>query len=311
MPVSQERFAQGLSYAEYKAQMTRNVEAFAAAEAGVRFDEEDLAFFKQLPQPLNVLALAEDWCGDVIANLPVLGRLAEESGKLDVRVFLRDQNLDLMDQYLHHGKYRSIPVFVFFDRDFNELGYWIERPAGIGKLQQQFRRELFVREPLLAGHAPETSPADLPEEARDFVRAALGRFREENREQSNREVVQEIRALLEHGIAQPGEQATEAFTAVTLQSDLPVSKAEPSANGRVKISITYCAECGYDRQTVELTAALLQALPDQLASLEIIPWHDGAFDVTVNGDLVHSMYRDGGFPEADAMVQAVQSRIKK
>ena len=90
MAVTKERFAQGLTYAEYKAQMTRNQERLLANEAAVVLEPADLAFFRQLPAPFHVLVLAEDWCGDVINNLPVLGRMAEASGKLDVRIFLRD-----------------------------------------------------------------------------------------------------------------------------------------------------------------------------------------------------------------------------
>ena len=41
-------------------------------------------------------------------------------------MFFRDQNLDLTDCFLNNG-YRSIPVLVFFDRDWNEIGRWIER----------------------------------------------------------------------------------------------------------------------------------------------------------------------------------------
>ena len=126
MSVTEERFAQGLTYEAYRAQMTRNQERFITNEQTVEFAANDLAFFTQLSQPVYVLALAEDWCGDVINNLPVLGRLAEASGKIDLRVFLRDQNLDIMDQYLKEGQFRSIPVFVLFDSNFRELGHWIE-----------------------------------------------------------------------------------------------------------------------------------------------------------------------------------------
>src|SRR5690242_2087183 len=139
MAVTRERFDQGMTYAAYKAQMTRNRERFEANEQTVELRSEDIAFFAKLDRPLHVLVLAEDWCGDVIANLPILGRLAAESGALDIRVFLRDQNLDLIDQYLNGGKYRSIPVFVFFDAAFQELGYWIERPARITELQSAMR----------------------------------------------------------------------------------------------------------------------------------------------------------------------------
>jgi len=47
-----------------------------------------------------------------------------------MRIFLRDENPDLMDQFLKEGLYRSIPVFVFFDERMNEVARFIEsRPA--------------------------------------------------------------------------------------------------------------------------------------------------------------------------------------
>src|SRR6476646_9490635 len=95
-PVTRERFEQGMIYDEFKAQMTRNQERFVTNERDLILDSADVEAFKRLPRPLHVLVLAEDWCGDVIDNLPILGRLAAESGKLNLRVFLREQNPDLM-----------------------------------------------------------------------------------------------------------------------------------------------------------------------------------------------------------------------
>lgn len=198
MTVTKERFTQGLTYEAYKAQMTRNQERLAANEQSVELPAADLAFFQQLPKPLNVLALAEDWCGDVINNLPVLGKLAEASGKLNVRIFLRDQNLDLMDQYLKEGQFRSIPVFVFFDENFRELGHWIERPARIHELQTTMRSQLFATDPALAGIAPDTSPSQMPEEARNRLMQANADFRTAHKAESDQEVVRELRALIEH-----------------------------------------------------------------------------------------------------------------
>lgn len=77
----------------------------------------------------------------------------------------------------------------------------------------------------------------------------------------------------------------------------------------VKVTITFCVECGYSPQALELTAALVKSLHYNLSSIELIPWHDGAFDVTVAGDLVHSMMRDGGFPEPKDIVQAARERL--
>jgi hypothetical protein len=101
--VSRERFESGLTYEQWKAQMTRNRERHDANEQGLPLTEADLAPFKNLPHKVNVLMLAEDWCGDVIANTPIVGRIASEVDTLNLRVFLRDQNEDLMNQYLKEG----------------------------------------------------------------------------------------------------------------------------------------------------------------------------------------------------------------
>jgi hypothetical protein len=196
MTVTRERFDSGMTYDEYKAQMTRSREQFEANERGLQLDPADLAPFQNLPQPLNVLVLAEDWCGDVIANLPILGRIAADSGKLNVRVFLRDQNADLMDQYLNKGEFRSIPTMVFFDDTFNEVGRFIERPDSVTKLRAQKRLEIFEQNPEFGSP---TAPVDqLPEDVRIRLNEQLTRMRQEMMPFANAEVVRELRAIVEH-----------------------------------------------------------------------------------------------------------------
>ncbi|MGO8951015.1 MAG: thioredoxin family protein [Ktedonobacterales bacterium] len=189
-----ERFDKGMTYDDFKSQMTRNQERFLASERQFQLDPADLAVFQNLPQPVNVLVLAEDWCGDVIDNLPILGRIAEASGKLNLRVFLRDQNLDIMDQYLKDGQFRSIPVFAFFDDQWRELGRFIERPESVTERRTQLQRELY------AAH-PEFGPIDtpisqLPEDVRSQLMQAMSGWREEYKAQGNQEVVRSIREIV-------------------------------------------------------------------------------------------------------------------
>ena len=83
---------------------------------------------QELPHGLKVLVIAEPWSGDVMYNLPPLIHLAEAAG-WEMRIFRRDRYPELILPYRKEGLYHSIPVFVFFDQDFNELKRWIERPA--------------------------------------------------------------------------------------------------------------------------------------------------------------------------------------
>jgi hypothetical protein len=192
--VNQERFDSGLTYEQWKAQMTRNQERHNANERGVTLGEQELAPFKALPRPINVLMLAEDWCGDVIANTPIIGRIASEVDTLNLRVFLRDQNTDLMDAYLNQGKYKSIPTVVFFDDEFNELGRWVERPASVTKIREEKRQAIYRDNPEFG--SPNEPVDGLPEDARIRLTQAITAMRDETKTWADQEVVREIGELV-------------------------------------------------------------------------------------------------------------------
>jgi hypothetical protein len=193
MTMTKERFETGLTYDAFKAGMTRNRDRLEANEGRVTLDPDAVRSFKSLPKPLKVVVLAEDWCGDVIANLPVLGRLAPAVGTLDVRIFYRDQNLDLMERWLNQGKYQSIPVFAFFDDSFRELGHWIERPASVTALRAEKRKEIFAKDPAFG--SPDAPVDQLPEDIRTRLQAELQKMRDETTAFANAEVQRELREL--------------------------------------------------------------------------------------------------------------------
>ncbi len=190
MGVSRERFSQGISYQAFKEAMTVNREQLEANERGIQLSAAELQPFLSLPETVNVLAIAEDWCGDVVANLPIVGRLAQECDKLNLRVFPKDQNMDLMNQYLNRGLYQSIPVFVFFDDDFNQLGVWIERSAAVTELREQRRRALHADRPEFG--AADATPNQLPDDVRQRLRQAIGEMRADTKEFADHEVVREL-----------------------------------------------------------------------------------------------------------------------
>ena len=126
IPLDAQRFASGLTWKDYLAQMgdtrARTEDNYQKAV----LTEEERQFFSGLGQVRYALMLAENWCGDVHRNSPVLAHICEAMPDCELRVFFRDQNLDLTDCFLNNG-YRSIPIIVFFDKDWNEIGRWIER----------------------------------------------------------------------------------------------------------------------------------------------------------------------------------------
>ena len=128
IPMDAQRFAKGLTWKDYMAQMgdtrARTEENYAKAT----LTDDERKFFSGISQAKYALMLAENWCGDVHRNSPMLARIVEAMPGCEMRVFFRDKELDLTDCYLNNG-YRSIPVIAFFDKDWNEIGRWIERAA--------------------------------------------------------------------------------------------------------------------------------------------------------------------------------------
>ncbi len=128
--VTPERLAQGISYKEWAEQIDRNQEKFQFNYDGTQPNADDVAAIKAAMSkpngPTTVLALGEAWCPDVVRGMPVLGKLCEATG-LDLKIFFRDQNLDIMNEFLYKGEFQSIPTLVFYSKDMEQLGTWHER----------------------------------------------------------------------------------------------------------------------------------------------------------------------------------------
>src|SRR6266478_10045825 len=164
--VTPERFQQGMTFEQYLNQMGTNKDQFTRFLNEIEIRPEDKTALAKLGKKLKVLVITEDWCGDARYNLPVLAKMVEGNPNIELRIFLRDKNPDLTDQYLNQGIYRSIPVFAFFDENMNEVARFLERPP---KLTEQLEKAML--------------------EVRKKLRA-------ENLEAWRQEVVSEVRSLL-------------------------------------------------------------------------------------------------------------------
>jgi hypothetical protein len=128
--VTRERFEQGLTLQQYVDKMSFNRERFVEALEEATIEPADTGVLKRLAGTRRVLVISEDWCGTCLAHVPYVAKLIESQPNIEMRLFPRDANLDLMDQYLKNGRYRSIPVFAFFDEHMNEIARFLEcRPS--------------------------------------------------------------------------------------------------------------------------------------------------------------------------------------
>jgi hypothetical protein len=163
--VSAERFARGMTFAQYVADMAtpQNLERegsmgraredrsefFRRAYDAVQLSPAQQAAWTWLAAqpggPARVLAISEEWSSDCRRDVPLLAKVADAAG-LELRIFPRDgqrfsstpepdpresPNADLMAQYLNgrDGQtFQSIPVIAFFTREMRELYRYIEFP---------------------------------------------------------------------------------------------------------------------------------------------------------------------------------------
>ena len=139
--VTPERLELGMTWQEWMERIDRNQDKFKENYESTTLNPEDIAIIKALiakPRgpdvwgvsqhaPATVLALGEAWCPDVFRGLPVMARLCEATG-LRLKIFFRDENLDIMNEFLYKGEFQSIPTFVFYTKSHEYLGHWIEKP---------------------------------------------------------------------------------------------------------------------------------------------------------------------------------------
>lgn len=120
----------------------------------IRLSEETIAKAKDVQEPVTWLVLTEGWCGDAAQTLPVINKIADESEKIDLKIVLRDENEDLMNEFLTNGG-KSIPKLIALDKNNQVIDSWGPRPsiptqmvadykAKHGALDADFKKDLQV-----------------------------------------------------------------------------------------------------------------------------------------------------------------------
>jgi hypothetical protein len=197
------RFEKGLTYADFLAGAKVNRDRFEHNYNNPVLTEEDLSFVRRvgsLPNgPRKLLVIAEDWCGDVYRELPTAVRIAEAGG-LELRIFLRDENPDIMDEFVsNNGKSRAIPVFVFYTADTKYITHFTERSEsahrGLAIAMEQARDKLNLPATATFGNLQDP-------ERQLFLKEVIAAI-EPQGDVWRRDAVKEIRQLLSAALSLP------------------------------------------------------------------------------------------------------------
>ena len=77
----------------------------------------------------------------------------------------------------------------------------------------------------------------------------------------------------------------------------------------VRVEVAYCTQCKWLLRAAWVGQELLSTFSDSLGELALIPASGGIFEVRVDGEVIWSRARDGGFPEIKELKQRVRDRV--
>ncbi len=193
--ITADRFAEGMTFAVYVDTMQENREAFAAAFAAFALPAADHAALQTVGGRLRVAALTEDWCGDSLLYLPVVGRMAADAGWA-LHLFRRAAAPDVDAAFSGAGLRRAIPTVVFYDAVMQPVAHFIERPAQVTADRQAVIDALAAAHPAVQAGVPNAAQSAA---ARLITDPALTVLREERAAAWQQALVGEILGLLGAG----------------------------------------------------------------------------------------------------------------
>lgn len=113
------KFDQAMEYAAYLATgKPEHREAWAAIDGRVGLTDAQRGLVASFVRRINVLVLSGTWCGDCVAQCPMLRRIAAANpGRIDLRFLDRDEHADLAERVRICGGLR-VPTVLFLNEDF-------------------------------------------------------------------------------------------------------------------------------------------------------------------------------------------------
>ncbi len=117
-----------------------NEKRYKRLDKSIVIAEEKASFFKNYAKSITLLAITESWCGDAAQILPVINKITELNPKIMLKLVFRDENEELMNQFLTNGG-KAIPIVVVLDLDDNVLAHWGSRPSIATKMVEEYKAQ--------------------------------------------------------------------------------------------------------------------------------------------------------------------------
>jgi len=158
-----ESLKKSISYVEYRALVSQLVEEHSTTgsdkseamvnytmlndrrmrrwDKTVKVSDESKTKVENFDKKVTWLVITESWCGDAAHIMPVINKVAEINGHIDYRIVLRDENDNLMNQFLTNGG-KAIPKLIMIDKDTNDvLDTFGPRPSVATEMVKTYKAE--------------------------------------------------------------------------------------------------------------------------------------------------------------------------
>jgi len=120
---------------------TLNERRMKRLDKTIKLTEQTINVVSKINKKITFLVLMESWCGDGAQTLPIMNKIAELSPNINFKIVLRDENNELMNQFLTNGG-KSIPKLIFLDQDNLEvLKSWGPRPSFATEMVNDYKKE--------------------------------------------------------------------------------------------------------------------------------------------------------------------------
>ena len=194
MPLSEAKFNQGMTPQQYIDQIKVNKQPFLDIYQKVEIPAATKALFDGLSEPVRLAVFTADWCGDAVSTTPAILQLAESNENISVKVFNRDEELELTNSFMLENRAGTVPVFVVLDSSMKEIAIFIETASELVPTLDGMD-EMIAKE--VAGESEEN--------ARTLGRGKRTAFRVAHAKEWGNVILESFRKVVADGMAQAPE----------------------------------------------------------------------------------------------------------
>ncbi|WP_108867593.1 thioredoxin family protein [Aquimarina aquimarini] len=107
----------------------------------LKINESVADAFSNTDVEVTWVVLTEGWCGDAAHILPVMNKLASLNEGIDLKIVLRDEHDELMNNFLTNGG-KSIPKLIAYDAQNKQvLNSWGPRPSTATEMVNNYKEK--------------------------------------------------------------------------------------------------------------------------------------------------------------------------